>query len=83
MDAIDLQIEEVNKTLQKYRKALDQYTTVFPVNPCGYESEPLLSLGSKEDLVIDALKHYNLFLQVRISTMDQMIILSNQQKKVS
>ena len=69
MDAIDRQISEVEKKLEEYGKTLDKFSMYFTVNPLGYEASPMLSQGSKEDLVIDALIAYRDMLDIRSQNM--------------
>lgn len=69
MDAIDRQISEVEKKLEEYGKTLDKFSMYFTVNPLGYEASPMLSQGSKEDLVIDALIAYRDMLDLRSQNM--------------
>lgn len=69
MDAIDKQIAEVEKKLTEYDETLNKFSLYFPVNPLGYEASPMLSQGSKEDLVIDALIAYRDMLDLRSQNM--------------
>lgn len=69
MDAIDRQISEVEKKIEEYGKTLDKFSMYFTVNPLGYEASPMLSQGSKEDIVIDALVTYKNVLDVRSKNM--------------
>lgn len=73
MDAIDKKIREVSKQLEEYEKAIHIFTVLYPVqNPLGYTVEPTFALGSKEDIVVDALEAYKYMLKLRTDNMNSL-----------
>ena len=72
MDAIDKKIQDVSKQLEEYEKAIQDFTLLYPENKLCYPKEPIFALGSKEDIVVDALEAYCLVLKLRTDNMNSL-----------
>ena len=75
MDIIDEKIKDVTRLLVEYQKAINDFKEIYPgfVNPLGYSSEPVFAVGSKEDIVVDALEAYKMMLRLRTGNMNYLI----------
>lgn len=73
MDAIDKKIQDVSKQLEAYEEAIQNFIAIYPSqNPLGYTVDPVYALGSKEDIVVDALEAYKYMLKLRTDNMNSL-----------